>query len=155
VSDLYKFGVRLFFAQPNGRPLRDFIPVFHGWIQRKALPGHLLLDVHDYSHVVDGPGILLVAHEANINVDATGLVYTRKQPASLRETLAAAKQAAGLLGFEFKQSECEVFANDRLLAPNDNDAAARWLPVVKEATGGAVTRKANDPRDRLAFHVKA
>jgi hypothetical protein len=150
MSDSYKFGVKLFFTNPTAKPLKDFIPVFHDWIQRQALPGHLLIDVHDYSHVHHGPGILLVSHEANLSIDEAegrrGLVYVRKQPSTLREIVEAAQQAAKLLGEPFDTGKFEVFVNDRLSTPS----AAQ----IAEAVGGKVTQKATDPRERLTFVVE-
>jgi hypothetical protein len=145
-----KFGVKFSFTNSAAKPLKDFIPVFHGWIQRQALPGHMLLDVHDYSHVHHGPGILLVAHEANISIDGAegrrGLVYIRKQPASLKEIVAAAHETAKLLGEPFDASAFEVFANDRLATPS--------VAQITAATGGTVSRKVVDPRERVTFLVK-
>ena len=147
--NLYKFGVKLFFTSQTSRELAAFIPVFHGWIQRQALPGHMLIDVHDYSHVHHGPGVLLVAHEANLSIDETegrrGLVYIRKQPATLREIVEAARQAATLLGEPFDAGKFEVFVNDRLATPT----AAQ----IAEATGGKVTQKPGDPRERMTYVV--
>ena len=144
-----KFGVKLFFTS-SAKPLRDLIPVFHGWIQRQALPGHMLLDVHDYSHVHHGPGILLVAHEANISIDEAegrrGLAYFRKQPATLKEIIAATNEAAKLLGEPFEAGKFEVFVNDRL--------ANVTVAQVAEATGGKVTQKVVDPRERVTFAVQ-
>ena len=152
--NLYKFGVKLFFANSQDRDLTGFIPVFHGWIQRQALPGHLLIDVHDYSHVHHGPGILLIAHEANLSIDEAegrrGLVYIRKQPASLSDTLQAAFAAAKILeeeqGVKFDTGTFESFSNDRLFTPSAAEIA--------EATGGKVSQKPGDPRQRLTFVVK-
>ena len=142
----HKFGIRLFYTTPPSKPVKDFIPAFHSAIQRQALPGHLLIDVHDYSHVPNGPGILLVAHEAHINVDATGLGYTRKQPSTPAETLAAARAAAKLLtGVTFDSTKFEVFCNDRLAAPTAEE--------ITTAIGGQVTKKAGDPRERLTYVV--
>jgi len=147
----HKYGVKLFFTNPSAKPLKDFIPVFHGWIQRQALPRHLLIDVHDYSHVHHGPGILLVAHEANLSIDEAegrrGLVYIRKQPAPLREIVEAARQAAKLLGEPFDAGTFEIFVNDRLATPSAGQIA--------EATGGRVAQKKTDPRERLTFTVQA
>ena len=157
--ELYKFGLRFQISNAAAKPLTDFIAVFHGWIQRQALAGHLLVDVHDYSHVPNGPGILLVAHEANLNIGETerSLVYIRKQPALLAETLASAQAAAKLLIAEqevqFQSGQFEVFANDRLLAPNTAAGAAQWQALVAQATGGQVVQKSNDPRERLTFVV--
>src|SRR6266481_671034 len=110
MMDLYKYGVRIFTS--DTRDMGAFIPVFHGWIQRQALPGHLLIDVHDYSHVHHGPGILLVAHEANLSIDEAegrrGLVYMRKQPATLPAIVEAARQAAQLLGEPFDAGKFEI-----------------------------------------------
>jgi hypothetical protein len=150
----HKFGVKLFFANQQDRGLTEFIPVFHGWIQRQALAGHLLIDVHDYSHVFHGPGILLVAHEANLSIDESegrrGLAYVRKQPATLRETVEAAHAAARLLteeqGVQFDAGQFEIFVNDRLHTPT--------VAEIAEATGGTVTQKQTDPRERLAFLVE-
>ena len=148
--NLYKFGVKLFFANSQDRGLTGFIPVFHGWIQRQALPGHLLIDVHDYSHVHHGPGILLVSHEANLSIDEAegrrGLVYIRKQPATLRETVDSAFAAADLFDdVKFETGTFEVFSNDRLFR--------RTAAEIAETTGGKVTQKPGDPRDRLTFVV--
>ncbi len=150
----HKFGVKFFFANQRDRELTEFIPVFHGWIQRQALPGHLLIDVHDHSHVFHGPGILLVAHEANLSIDEAegrrGLVYVRKQPASLPDIIAAAQTAARLLteeqGVSFDASHYEIFVNDRLATPTAAEIA--------EATGSKVAQKQTDPRERLTFVVE-
>ena len=155
----YKFGIRFQITNAATQPLTDFIAVFHGWIQRQALAGHLLVDVHDYSHGPNGPGILLVAHEANLNIGETprSLIYIRKQPTPLTETFAAAQAAAKLLttehGVQFQFSQFEVFANDRLLAPNTAAGAAQWQALVAQSTGGQVVQQSNDPRERLTFVV--
>ena len=152
--NLYKFGVKIFVSNPEAVNLRDFISVFHGWIQQQKIAGHMLIDVHDYSHVHRGPGILLVAHEGNFTMDEAdgrlGLVYIRKQPASLSETVQTAFAATKLLGEErgvkFDTSAFEVFCNDRLFTPTAEQIA--------EATGGKVSQKPGDPRERLAFVVQ-
>ncbi len=145
MATTHKFGIKLFFANST-KSLKEFIPVFHGWIQRQALPGHMLLDVHDYSHVHHGPGILLVSHEANISIDEAegrrGLVYIRKQPATLSEIIEHARQAAKLLG-EPVGTSYEIFVNDRLA-----NISAKDIP-------GKAKQKAVDPRERLTFVVES
>ena len=161
----YKLGVRIFVSNPEAVTLRDFIPVFHAWIQQQKLPGHQFIDVHDYSHVHHGPGILLVAHEANLSIDEAqgrrGLVYIRKQPGNLSEIVKAAFDAAKILeteqGVKFDAGTFEVFSNDRLLAPNTAEARTELEPVIKSAFAGAAVTlapEATDPRERLAFVVK-
>src|SRR5579862_6232985 len=108
--DLYKIGVKIFVTNPQVVNLQNFIPVFQGWIQQQKIEGHQLIDVHDYSHVHNGPGILLVAHEGNFSMDQEdgrlGLFYYRKQPlqggleANLQAVMKIAQQACKLLESE-------------------------------------------------------
>ena len=169
--DLYKIGIKLFVTNPQTVRLRDFIPVFHGWIQEQKVAGHQLIDVHDYSHVHNGPGILLVAHEGNFSMDQEGgrlgLFYYRKRPleggfeANLKNILQTALQACTLLesepkldGLKFDTKEVLVIANDRLLAPNDAAARATIEPIIARTLGKAtLAPQATDPRERLAFMV--
>jgi hypothetical protein len=169
--DLYKIGIKIFVTNPQAVRLRDFIPVFHGWIQQQKIADHLLIDVHDYSHVHNGPGILLVAHEGNFSVDQEGgrlgLFYYRKQPlqggleANLKSALQTVLQACKLLesepkldGLKFDTKEILVLANDRLLAPNDAAGRAKIEPIIARALGkAALAPQSADPRERLAFVV--
>lgn len=169
--DLYKIGVKLFVANPQVVDLRDFIPAFQGWIQQQKIEGHQLIDVHDYSHVHNGPGILLVAHEGNFSMDREGgrlgLFYYRKQPlqdgleANLKSVLKIAQQACALLeaelalnGIKFRSNEVLVVTNDRLLAPNDPATRTKLEPIVAKTLGKArLAPQANDPREPLAFVV--
>ena len=79
--DLQKVNVKFFVGDSNGVPLTAFINIFNSWIQ--ASDGDYY-DLADYSHMHAGPGILLIAHEANISMDNTGnrlgLLYNRKRP---------------------------------------------------------------------------
>jgi hypothetical protein len=169
--DLYKIGIKIFVTNPQAVRLRDFIPVFHGWIQQQKIADHLLIDVHDYSHVHNGPGILLVAHEGNFSVDQEGgrlgLFYYRKQPlqggleANLKSALQTVLQACKLLesepkldGLKFDTKEILVLANDRLLAPNDAAGRAKIEPIIARTLGkAALAPQSADPRERLAFVV--
>ena len=175
--ELQRIGVKIFAAEPVSVPLGDFIPVFHGWIQRRAIKGHLLIDIHDYSHIHRGPGVLLVAHEANFSIDMgegrLGLLYYRKQPlngdpdARVAAIVETALEACRLLEedpafagkLRFKRDDLLVVANDRLHAPNDSRTFAELEPVLKagltRALGVNVTLKptSSDPRERLTIQV--
>lgn len=174
---LQRFSLKVF-AEPasTGEP-RTIIPVFHRWIQESAVPG-LLIDVADYTHLVDGPSVLLVAHEANYTLDEgggrPGLSYTRKQPSegTFAERLATA--AATLIaaarrleqdtarmtggGIAFLGNEIEFAANDRLGAPRtaDTEAALREALATfgHRIFGGAdVEIQPLEEEDRLGFTV--
>jgi hypothetical protein len=169
--DLYKIGVKIFVSDPKVVDIHDFIPVFHSWIQQQKIDGHQLIDVHDYSHVENGPGILLVAHEANFSMDQEGgrlgLFYYRKRPleggleANLETVLDTALQACKLLeaepklnGIKFNTDEILVVANDRLLAPNEAESRTMLETVIASTLGATeLAPQSEDSRERLAFVV--
>ena len=74
-------NIKIFAKQATAFDVADAIPVFHRWIQKRDLP-EILIDVADYSHVPEGPGVLLIAHEANYSLDYAhdqlGVLYNRK-----------------------------------------------------------------------------
>jgi hypothetical protein len=171
--ELYRLGIKLFAADSAGVRVKDFVPVFHSWIQRQCVEGHLLVDVHDYSHIQNGPGILLVAHEGNFCTDMAegklGLAYFRKQPAGngveehLQAAIKSARQAASLLekeaAFEgrlrFRKDELLVIANDRLLAPNDAATFTSMKPSLTKVFGSdaKLIHASTNPKDRLTVRV--
>ena len=175
---LQRFSLRIFAEPASAGAPSTIIPVFHTWIQDHAVPG-LLIDVADYTHLVDGPSVLLVAHEANYALDETGgrpgLSYTRKQPleGTIGERLAVA--AAALIvaarrleedtsrmtggGITFLGNEIEFAANDRLAAPRTadtestlrNELAAFGSRIFK---GADVEVQPLDDPARLGFTLK-
>jgi hypothetical protein len=174
--ELQKLNAKWFVEQPNAIALTDFIDIFHGWIQ--ATDG-IYHDVADYSHMRAGPGIVLVAADANLSVDETderrGLLYSRKAPlsGSNRERLRAVlghglknfrklEQEEKLKGkFRLHGSEAMIAVNDRLTAPNNDDTFSALAPdieaVAKDLFAGAdiaLTREP-DPRKGFAVYVKA
>ena len=46
----------------------EVLKLFHEWIQEDRIDD-LLIDVADYRHVPDGPGVILVAHNAFYSLD--------------------------------------------------------------------------------------
>src|SRR5439155_26999201 len=87
-----KLCIKLFLKDPAQLHGVKLVPIFQSWIQMHAIEDHLAIDVADYEHVPDGPGTVLVTHEANFALDNTGgrpgLLYQRKQQigrASCRE----------------------------------------------------------------------
>ncbi|HEY3154720.1 MAG TPA: hypothetical protein VGK65_23870, partial [Candidatus Binatia bacterium] len=62
--DLQKINVKFFAVEKEPVPLTAFIDIFHSWIQASDGIYH---DVADYSHMTNGPGIVLVAHDANVH----------------------------------------------------------------------------------------
>jgi len=169
--ELYRLGIK-FFADGETIELTEFIPIFHEWIQKQIIDGHLLIDVHDYSHMPDGPGILLVAHQGNFTIDSSnngmGLLYYRKQPAeSLADIVKPAVQGCRVLEddprlrgrIRFDMHEAIIVANDRLLAPNTNESFSQLQPELSATLQQTIgkpfklDRISNDPKERLAIRA--
>jgi hypothetical protein len=121
------------------------IPIFHRWIQEAAVPG-LLIDVADYKHVPDGPGIILIGHEVDyalalgngpkpLRVGRPGFFTRRKRietgtlAENLQQTLdwarTAAKQFTQDTGLALVK-EIEIAFPDRLHAPNNAETFAAF-----------------------------
>lgn len=127
-----------------------FVSVFQGWIRDRALPG-VLIDVANYGHVWQGPGVLLAGHERDYGIDQTygrsGLLVTGKRgwaadtlTGRVQETLTAAAQAAHLLQtavpthpLTFQTNEIEIGLLDRLHTPNDAATFAAVSPPIQTA----------------------
>src|SRR5688572_2828699 len=134
----HKISVKFYVDDDSRVEQHDFVPIFHSWIQNRSVPDHMLVDVSDYAHVHNGPGTLLVAHEANFYADRIdgrlGLTYSRKQAAPaaatfvdrLRQAVTAALEACVRLEddprlagkIKFGTGEMTIRLPDRLLAPN-------------------------------------
>ena len=175
--DLHKFGIKLFAVDAKGLDILKLIPMYHRWIQQKALED-LLIDVADYSHVPAGPGVMLIAHEGNYALDETGhergVVYYSKHTLNgqlperfiqvARKTLKAAQlmTAEAELNGELKVpgNDLQFFANDRLVAPNTDAAYAELEPALKRFldqlyAGAAYTLvRESDPKERLSVRVR-
>jgi hypothetical protein len=173
VSSISRLGIKLFAMSDSSVSVKDFVPVFHAWIQKQSIKDHQLIDVHDYSHIHNGPGILLVAHEGNFSTDMAGgrlgLAYFRKLPSgqtleeTLRASLQAVREAASLIESEssfqgrmrFRSEELLVLSNDRLLAPNDASTFAAFTPSLAKVFGAKArfTHASDGAKDRLTIRV--
>lgn len=152
--------------------LEKFIPVFHRWIRENAL-GEMMIDVADYGHVPNGPGVMLLGHEADYSLDHNGgvygLLYNRKAElvgSNAERYLAAfgcAAKACGLLEAEFpslkfSRTRFELIVNDRALAPNTPETLAAFQPefeaYLKETFGdGFTVENTGEPRQRFGVTV--
>ena len=176
--DLHKFCVKFFAENPSGVTLDAFIPVYHRWIQKQAVEG-MLVDVADYGHLPQSPGVMLVAHEADYCMDSMegplGLLYNRKTSAGgrLSDRIAGGFRAA--LGacvklenepefqgrLKFKAGSPLFIANDRLNAPNSEEAfqalrsdlAAALAKVYPSSV--ELRRISTDPRSRLTVQISS
>ncbi len=181
VSDFSRVCVKI--HARAGHDLGDeaalLVPIFHEWIRDQVFD-LVMLDVADYSHVPDGPGVMLVTHEIHFGLDRAadgrlGLLAQRRidfegtGAEAIADTLRHALAFAARLQqddrvrgrVDFDPSALRVEANDRLRAPNTAAGYDAFEPLVREAIGllfpgrrAEVTRIGNDPRDRLAAEVR-
>ena len=174
-----RFSIKFFVSQPFEAGLRAVVPVFHGWIQRRALDEDLLIDVADYAHVHRGPGILLIGHEAQYSFDEVGgrlgLRYSRRRrgegsvTARLSTAFSAALRAcrllqdepalAGKLRFRFDEIELQIL--DRLVSPTSPEAfqvvqeeMQRFLSGLYAVAAGIEIRPIGGAKDPLALHIQ-
>ena len=174
--ELQKIEIKFFAVEREPVPLTAFIDLFHGWIQASDGVYH---DVADYSHMHQGPGIVLVAPDFYVSVDETGgrrgFLFSQKAPldGTNQERLARVFQSAvencrrlqaepivrGKMEFRF--DEFEITLNDRLLAPN-GDASYQALkseiePFASRLYGGApvALQQESDARRRVRLRIQA
>ncbi len=167
--------VKIFLAAGASYRLEDVRATFTRWIQQEALP-ELLIDVADYSHMHQGPGVVLVGHEANWSLDEgegrPGLLYGVKQqrPGSARAVLihvfrrvleGCVLLETSLPGLRFDPRRARVTLNDRL-GGDGGEAAYRALEAELRSflavLHGPVPLRLDRERDakrRMAVEVAA
>ena len=174
---LQKFGVKLFFLDTNGSySSKDFIPVFHNWIQDQLVKDHLLIDVADYSHIPDGPGVMLIAHEGHFSLDQEnyqpGIMYMRKTKITgsfierFNEVLSVTIEAANLLSnnnftnyINFSNNALRFITNDRFYAENTIENQNLYKKEIQKALDEKYSDSkfgfgdVSDKNERLAFTV--
>lgn len=159
LKGLVKLDLKVLAAPSAEVEAEEFIPVFHRWITGRVLP-ELLIDVADYSHVPEGPGVLLIGHDAQYAYDLSrgepGLLYSRRRETSaelqgidtldrrVESLLACAFRACDLIEAEpalagrvaFDRGRVELRVNDRLF-PRTDDAAATLAAALERALAAA------------------
>lgn len=175
---LHRLSVRYFVVGGTPPDLEKAAPMFHSWIQERKLPG-VLIDVADYRHVHQGPGVVLIGHDADWGIDAAagriGLLHTQKRwvdgdlPGRVETLLRGAIAAMKLIEADpafagacrFDVGRAEIALLDRLRAPNDAAVAesARGAVVAAASVvyGGRAVQAARvegDARDALKLRVE-
>jgi hypothetical protein len=162
-------NVKIFATKESHVDWQSLIPIYHRWIREQAMP-ELLIDVADYAHVPGGPGVMIIGHEAHYSVDnrenRLGLLYNRRAaldgtPADrIQQAYDAAVFAARKLEQEpelngslrFDERNVEIWANDRLLAPNAPETFSALETEVSSLLAqrfgqAPALERSQDPRD--------
>jgi hypothetical protein len=170
-----RFSVKCFAQAEITFDLSALVPVFQRWIQQHSVEG-LLIDVVDYKHVYQGPGVVLIGHEADYSFDLRGgrpgLLYTRKRrlQGSLADNLGVAfrlateacqqlEKEAALNGIRFNTSEAEIMFLDRLNTPNTPETFNRLRDDLQTFAGSLygttdVTVESIETDPRKCFTVR-
>ncbi|MEK7794989.1 MAG: hypothetical protein AAB353_10690 [Candidatus Hydrogenedentota bacterium] len=174
MQDLHQFDVKVFATKAENIGPYDLMRVFQRWIQKHTIPG-VLIDAADYSHMHNGPGVILVAHEFNVSLDRVGgrpgMLYHQKQPlegdfaARIGQVIQSARTCAGLLQGEPEMKDKLAFdlkhflfiANDRARTPDIGSLRASVEEAARSVVGGGVSLEVRkgDPRERVAIEVRA
>lgn len=146
----------------------QFINVFHGWVAAQSMP-EMMIDVADYRHVPNGPGVVMTGHEADYYMDNTagkpGLRYVckvavegsnqdRVQKAFAAASAASARLESEIPGLKFSRTQFEMDINDRGFAPN-NEATRSYLgselpEVLKSVLGSDAKLEIQQDERKLA-----
>jgi hypothetical protein len=172
-----KVQVKIYAENLRVEDAEQFVPVFHRWIRDNVLD-EMVIDVADYTHVPEGPGVVLVGHGSDYYVDLAqdrpGLLYSRKRALPegvdlLEDGLRRALNATRLLAAEPSLASKPVFGTqelliripDRLHAQNDDESFAR----VRESVSAALARvfpeqkfdlsREGDVREPLTIRARA
>ncbi len=172
-----RLGVKVFVEDQDAFDRARMIEVFHRWIQENRIPG-TLIDVHDYTHVPDGPGVLLVAHEWHLRTDEAGgrigLEYELKREGSgtlderLREAIVGVFAAAAALQQDtatdnpvrFATREIAFRFTDRLAVPSTEAAFEEITPELENVLAGFYGEvpiefeRVGHTRGALTLHMK-
>jgi hypothetical protein len=147
--DAQKLQLKIF-ATADSAPnvaLEAAIGVFHRWI-KEAVLAELVIDVANYVHVPEGPGVVLIGHASDYFLDQgegrLGLLHNRKRssppPADRLDDLARRTFHAALLlerepalsgRLRFRTGELLLKINDRRVAPNTDAAFASLRPELE------------------------
>jgi hypothetical protein len=173
---IQQVAVKILLKSAEGLELDAFIPIFHEWIREHRIDNELLIDVADYRHVPNGPGVMLIANEAHYAIDSdggtTGLLFCRRRDplgdpeAAFRHALGQAATAASLIEKEaslggslsFDTSRIEMRVLSRLTAPNTDETRGALEPIWSKVLGdvgfsGTELAPPSDPRQPFGLAV--
>jgi hypothetical protein len=176
----HQFSHTLYFDAGEDLTLEAFIPVFHDFIREGFIDDDVAIDVADYAHVPDGPGVLLVCHEGHYVIEHRhgrwSLAYHRKRGGSddtlgeriakpLRRLLRAAirlQQDPQLAGkVQFRTDELRVRIQNRLHAPNEASTLDAVRPELEAllarlyGTAKLELQREGEARELFTVRVKA
>lgn len=172
--DLQQIQWKIHLRDGNAPHPHAWFKSFATWINNSP---EILVDVADYSHVEDGPVIILVGHEAHYSIDHAGRRLgllrdqrhwmsgnnTEKLLSTLRATLTGAARLEGDSAIQptpgFLASDLKLVINSRAIAPNTDETLQAIKPELQSVLDGlygageySLSRDL-DPRQRFTVQV--
>ena len=175
--EAHKLQLKIYLTPESARSLdiETLVPVFHRWIKQRVLP-EMTIDVANYLHVPQGPGVVLIGHGSDYFFDEgegrPGLLHNRKRAGLppgerlgdlARRTLHAAallEKDLALTGkIKFATDELLFRVNDRLAAPNNDATFAALKPeldaLAQTIYGGPCDlTRVGGPKELFAVRIK-
>jgi len=171
-----RLGVKFNLKREPALAAADIVPIFQRWIQEHRVEG-MLIDVIDYKHVPEGPGVILIADEGDYAYDfgdgQIGLHYIRKRnlPGDMASALLLAFRLAlgaalcledetpGDIAFDFSSAKISFldrqrYRNDQSLYMALQDELSAILADIY-GCDVALERAYDDPRLSFALRVTA
>lgn len=179
--DAQQIEIKWYAAPGHQVDADELTRIFHAWIQESRVPEDMLVDVTDYSHVHEGPGVMLIAHGAHYAMDSgrgrLGLLYSRKRALPdadfadrLRKCFHASLHAATMLEqdpalagkLRFRTDEVLFRIQNRLHAPPTRETFDRIEPALQAlldqlwGPGIAIPEMVkDDPREAFGVAIKS
>jgi hypothetical protein len=176
--DLQKINIKIFIDVPARIRLEPFLNIFARWREDKSDPAEWI-DLADYAHVANGPGVMLIGRQGNLSADlcepGPGLLYANKSGLSGRledRVLETWRRGLTLVRrlhadpdypgeLQPRPGAWEITFNDRLVAPNTDETDQVLQPGVRTVArklfgtdGFALVRQADSER-RCAYSLNA
>ena len=166
--NLQHIAIKIFVDGELATDWEQFINVFHTWVAQQSMP-EMMIDVADYRHVPQGPGIVMVGLQADYSLDNSdgrpGLRYVNKVEEQgsnedrIARAFAAASSACARLeseipGLKFSRTNLQLQINDRAFAINNEETRAalgQELPgVLSQVLGSSAEIQYEDDPRKLA-----
>lgn len=167
--NLQKPNWKLVIKNPEILNSKTLFKIFNSWIPASE---EIFVDVADYTHVQDGPKVVLVGHYVDYSWDHTdrvhGFLYNRRQPmdgtnevklkTSLQAFIRAAKRFQSAPEWEtkpvFDTTALTLIINDRGLAPNNRQTFDALNPDLDQIFPKASIAPNNETKKRFSVSVE-
>lgn len=129
-----QLSVKFFLENGAAIDTDQLISIFHRWIRDRILGDEVLIDVADYRHVPQGPGVMMVAHEGHYAMDegggGIGLSYSVK-----RDPMGTAQERFPRV-FERVLNACSLLEKEESLPGLNFDGARVQVQVLSRLAAG-------------------